>query len=311
MSIVRLYDNFSDAHAAMDELLESGFASNEITVVTSEKHKPEGDNTKGQVKVLGAAGAGAAIGGAAALLAGLTAIVLPGVGPVLAVGPLLGLGGAAFGFAIGGIIGALGELGVPKEEAEFYAEGVRRGSTMIVVKRDKDSADRARALEILERHNPVNMDQRLTEWREGGWTKFDPNAAPVSQDQNYLKEAKQEAARNEESSVGVQDNPLRAGQLPGMSGFESYEDAYLRHYQENLANAGQSFDFYRTAYRYGYDLAGDERYRDADWSLVDREVGRFWEHHQPGAWVVFRDAVRFAWDKVRTQDNREKVNPQH
>jgi len=62
---------------------------------------------------------------------------------------------------------------------------------------------------------------------------------------------------------------------------------------------GQDADEYGPAYRYGFALAGDERYRDADWQDVEPHARRAWEEQNPGTWEQFKDGVRNAWDRLR------------
>jgi len=104
---------------------------------------------------------------------------------VLAAGPLaaaLGaagastLVGAGIGAAAGGIIGALVGAGIPEADAGFYAEGVRRGGTLVLVKSSDDMAQRA--YDILRRYGAVDVDERSGSWRESGWSGFDSNAKP-------------------------------------------------------------------------------------------------------------------------------------
>src|SRR6185437_13482826 len=87
---------------------------------------------------------GAVLGGGAGLLAGLGMLAIPGVGPVVAAGwlvaTLAGAGaGAAVGAAAGGLVGSLTAAGVPEREAHVYAEGVRRGSSLVTVRAGPDS----------------------------------------------------------------------------------------------------------------------------------------------------------------------------
>ncbi|MFL5802542.1 MAG: hypothetical protein ACJ8CR_12485 [Roseiflexaceae bacterium] len=74
------------------------------------------------------------------------------------------------------MIGALVGLGIPQDEAENYAEGVRRGGTLVVLRTDDMTADGVR--DIFARHNPVDIKARTAEWRQEGWKCFDPNAEP-------------------------------------------------------------------------------------------------------------------------------------
>ncbi len=126
-----------------------------------------------------AGGAGATIGtilgGGAGLLAGLGLLAIPGVGPIVAAGWLVAtITGAGVGAAGGGILGSLVGAGVPEEHAHVYAEGVRRGGTLVTVR--ADDAQRGTIEQIMNRYTPVDPDARAAEYRAGGWSRFDENA---------------------------------------------------------------------------------------------------------------------------------------
>ena len=122
------------------------------------------------------AGIGAGVGGAAGLLAGLGLLAIPGLGPVVAAGWLAATAvGAAAGAATGGIVGALTEAGVSKDEAPLYAEGVRRGGTLVSAR--VSDADRAR-LDAILNQSAVNLRDRSAAWQKSGWTTFDPASKP-------------------------------------------------------------------------------------------------------------------------------------
>jgi len=121
------------------------------------------------------------------LLVGVGALAIPGIGPVLAAGPLaaaLGtagastLVGAGVGAATGGLIGGLIGLGIPEEDANMYAEGVRRGGTLVTAQVADNLADRAAA--IMQREGIVDLDAEGATWQQSGWKRFDPNAKPYS-----------------------------------------------------------------------------------------------------------------------------------
>jgi uncharacterized protein (TIGR02271 family) len=177
-TVIGLFDSTSEAREVVQELLNSGFRSDDISVVSRENG--EYVTERGEDRTSGAAmgaGAGAAVGGLGGLLVGLSALAIPGVGPVIAAGPLATtLAGAGIGAAAGGILGALTDLGVPEQEAHYYAEGVRRGGALVSVDADDNMAERA--AEIMGRYGAVDIDARVKHWREGGWTRFDPNTGP-------------------------------------------------------------------------------------------------------------------------------------
>jgi hypothetical protein len=92
------------------------------------------------------------------------------------------LAGAATGAAAGGILGALTDYGVSEEDAHVYSEGVRRGGTLVSV-RVSDEARAQMARDILNRHSPVDIPARRNVYREGGWTRYDPNAPGFTRDE--------------------------------------------------------------------------------------------------------------------------------
>ena len=131
------------------------------------------------------AGIGAAVGGAGGLLTGLGLLAIPGVGPVVAAGWLVATAagavtGAVVGGAAGGLVGSLTGAGVPAPDANFYAEGVRRGGALVTARVDDARASTAR--EIVQRYKLVDPALRAAAYRETGWTSFDPNAPAYTVD---------------------------------------------------------------------------------------------------------------------------------
>lgn len=179
-TIARMFDTSATAHAAVRDLEAAGFAHDDVTYMGNQDAAVANDSIRDSDSVTGAdsvgggtgAGTGATlgtvVGGGAGLLAGLGAIAIPGIGPVVAAGWLIAaLTGAGVGAAAGGLLGALTSSGLPEESASTYSEGLRRGGHLVVVRTDDVRAPEAER--ILEGHNPVDMDRREAEWREGGW----------------------------------------------------------------------------------------------------------------------------------------------
>jgi hypothetical protein len=190
VTILRLYDNYADAQKAVQGLETAGVPHSDISIVANNSdswygngkkvdrdHDGVDDRAEGAGK---GAGIGAGVGGAAGLLAGLGLLAIPGLGPVVAAGWLAATAvGAAAGAATGGIVGALTEAGVSKEDAPLYAEGVRRGGTLVSAK--VPDADRARLDAVLSQ-SAVNLQDRSAAWRKSGWQNFDPASKPYGAD---------------------------------------------------------------------------------------------------------------------------------
>lgn len=95
--------------------------------------------------------------------------------------------GAGVGAATGGLIGGLVGLGIPEEDANMYAEGIRRGSTLVTAKVADDMSDRA--AQIMQREGTVDLDTAGAAWRQSGWNGFDANAEPYSSETDDVRPA--------------------------------------------------------------------------------------------------------------------------
>lgn len=192
-TVVGMFDDLGDARQAVSELKNRGFQQNEVSLVANASaddyhghFDPQGrynaESSSGAGNTETGAGIGAILGGIAGLLAGLSLITIPGIGPIVGAGPVAStLMGAVAGGVVGGLFGALIDAGVPKEHAGYYSEGVRRGGTLVIVKTTAAQVDQA--TRILEQFNPVDVEQRVSSWRERGWSDYDPAAPPYNSSQ--------------------------------------------------------------------------------------------------------------------------------
>jgi hypothetical protein len=187
-TVTALYDRYDFAVSAVDALEAAGVPHSDISIVSNNvDNRYNGDRGTHTAEDAGkGAGIGAAVGGVGGLLTGLGLLAIPGVGPVVAAGWLIATAagavtGAVVGGAAGGLVGALTGAGVPEHDANFYAEGVRRGGTLVTARVDDARASIVR--EILQRYKLVDPAARGAAYREGGWTSFDPKAPPYTADQ--------------------------------------------------------------------------------------------------------------------------------
>jgi hypothetical protein len=119
------------------------------------------------------ASAGTVIGGGLGLLAGIGALAIPGVGPVVAAGWLVAtITGAGVGAGAGGLIGALTGAGVSRDESDTYAEAIRRGDTLVSARVDDARAGEVEA--IMDRHNPLDWQERRRSYASGAAGDADP-----------------------------------------------------------------------------------------------------------------------------------------
>lgn len=248
-TVVALYDNFEHANMAVRELVDNGFSRDDISLMAGDERGEYGrylgsdeyrnrDMSGGEASTGAGVGAGigATLGGIGGLLVGLGALVIPGIGPVVAAGPLsaalAGLAGAGAGALAGGItgglIGALVDVGVPEETAQYYSEGVRRGGTLLTVRTDDDMS--GRAVTIMNRHQPVDINSRAAMWRDEGWTGFHSDTdvtrdqessgsmrSVVDHDQHHDYETSRDYDRENIPTTGEGDSTHSTGGVMGSS----------------------------------------------------------------------------------------------
>ena len=185
-SITRLYDNRMHAEQAMQALRSAGLTDQQISIVAQRSSDdgtaidPDAVSDAGRGAMTGA-GVGGAVGAGAGLLAGVGLLAIPGIGPVVAAGWLaataLGaVAGAATGGAAGGLVGSLTGDGMSEADANVYAEGIRRGGSMVTARVPDDRENEVRR--ILDTYPSVEPIARGEEYRKGGWQRFDETAAP-------------------------------------------------------------------------------------------------------------------------------------
>jgi hypothetical protein len=199
MSVIisRLYDTPDDGRRAVARLEAADVLRDDISILANNADnwfEPEtnvaltegvGARAEGAVA---AAGIGAGLGGVAGLLAGLGLLAIPGLGPVVAAGWLAATAvGAAAGAATGEIVGIFTGAGMSESDAEFLAEGLRRGGTVVSV---RSPETKAATIEGIMAQSAVDPQQRRTAWQGQGWKAFDRNAKPLTAD-----EIRQERAR--------------------------------------------------------------------------------------------------------------------
>lgn len=187
-TISRSYRSYDTASRIVSQLEAIGVATADISIISGGADgRHDGERSMEQVGeeaadgAMAGAGVGAALGGAAGLLAGLGVLAIPGVGPALAAGWLATTAaGAAIGGATGGMLGALVDAGIPDSDAEYYAESVRRGHTLVVARPPADLE--ARAQEIMD-GDAVDIAATRDSWRNEGWRGFDPAAPALTREQ--------------------------------------------------------------------------------------------------------------------------------
>ena len=137
-AVYGIYATPATAEAAVDHLLARGFTNAAISVLLPDDESTRAfaheKSTKAPEGTATGATTGGVLGGTLGLLAGIGALAIPGVGPLIAAGPIMAtLAGVGVGGAVGGLLGALVGMGIPEYEAKRYEGAVKDGGTLLSV----------------------------------------------------------------------------------------------------------------------------------------------------------------------------------
>lgn len=180
-TIIRSYDSRDRALSVVDQLEAAGVPTEAVSVIIGPMAEVEQGADNG-------AEAGSVIGGGMGLLGALVTLPVPGIGPVLSVGWLLGGAavGAVAGAAAGSLIGALTAAGVDESDAQIFAEVVKRGGAIVAVRASE--RQEAVAAAVMASGSPLDPATQRKSYEAEGWTRFTEEA---------------EAARHRDNLSGV------------------------------------------------------------------------------------------------------------
>ena len=137
-AVFGIYATAGTAEAAVDHLIARGFTNSAISVLLPDDESTRAfaheKSTKAPEGAATGVTTGGVVGGTLGLLAGIGALAIPGVGPLIAAGPIMAaLAGLGVGGAVGGLVGALVGMGIPEYEAKRYEGAVKGGGTLLSV----------------------------------------------------------------------------------------------------------------------------------------------------------------------------------
>lgn len=293
-TVVGVFDYAHQSEEAIRELTAAGFRNEDISFAKlgPDSHRAEEmahDAAAGESAALGAAG-GAMIGGLGGLLLGLGLLAIPGLGPLAAAGPIVAaLTGAGVGAGVGGVTGAFMELGIPEEEALYYADEIRRGGSVVAVQAEEHRAWQAE--EVLRRHGAVDIERR----REG--TRSPANASP-----SMVREPAV-------ASSATLERPAVPSQIPSDDDTAAWDKEFLDHYKRNFGTADRTFDELQPAYEYGYHASSDPRFLEGDWEDTEANIRQDWSTRGHGAWDEVKDAVHCGWSCGRSRKSTMSLFP--
>ncbi len=162
-TVIGVFNQTEAAEKAVKALRDKGFTENEISIIAKDQGKTKTKTKKGDMEVGGDFGTneniadgtawGGALGGLAGILAGVGALAIPGIGPIVAAGPLAG---ALSGAVTGGVAGGLIDLGIPEDRGREYENKLKAGGILAVIETSDEKVNEAS--EILRRNGAQDVE---------------------------------------------------------------------------------------------------------------------------------------------------------
>jgi stress response protein YsnF len=200
-------------------------------------------------------------------------------------------------------------LEVVEEELEVGTQRVERGRMRIyskVTERQAEEQVRLRDETIRVQRRPVRRAVSTTDpdlFRERSYemTEIDEEAVINIRAQVFEEVVigKEVAEKIETIHQTLRRTDVEIEEVPGVRSFAEYGDEFRGYYTQRLAKSGLGYDKYSLAFRFGYGLAANEPFRSQPWETIEPDVRQLWEEKNPGTWGQLKDAVRFAWERVR------------
>jgi hypothetical protein len=152
-AVVGLFSDLKLAEQSVKQLRANGFSTEEINIISKDKHQSGQTTELTDDSIMDGTMTGGAIGGVGGLLLGAGALAIPGIGPIIAAGPIAA---TISGAISGGIAGGLIDWGIPSEKSEVYSDQVSSGSTLAVIKTTE--AKVAQAIQVLTTTGATNIE---------------------------------------------------------------------------------------------------------------------------------------------------------
>jgi uncharacterized protein (TIGR02271 family) len=211
---------------------------------------------------------------------------------------------------------AKGEVRIPVVEEQFQmsTRQVERGGVRLytrVTERPVEETVRLRDEAVHVERRPADRpasEADLAAAKEGTIEVTETDEEPVVRKQARVVEEVVVSKDVQEHTETVQDRvrrtevnvePLGAEHTTNSRDLAAYERDFRTHATTAFASRGQAYEHWAPAYRYGYELASDPRYRDRDWASIETEGRRDWEQRHQGSWEEFKEAIRYGWEKIR------------
>ncbi len=344
-TVVGLFETRDQAVKAVDALKKAGFAADDMSILMRDSGQAADvasdagvADSQGDAAAAGAVGGGL-LGGLAGLVLGAGALAIPGIGPIIAAGPIAAmLTGGALGAATGGIIGALTEAGVPKEEATHYQSGVERGGILLSVK--VPDGGEAKARDILKKGGLHDLEHHRAQWEKNPDHRYDIEASPAKSmaKSKTTKETTAMSGKHEESkgvvgtagggaagalagagigaavggpvgaAVGAGIGAVAGSAAGGAVDYAAHEPELRREYESSLTKSKKgstthSWDEVSPAYRYAWESHDQPEYKGKSYDQVSAHLKKNWTG--TGSYADYEPHVKAAWERRASQQIHE------
>jgi uncharacterized membrane protein len=310
-TVVGAFPSMAEAERVARDLEEMGIDKDEISVIAGNESGAHNEYLKKPASTGAAAASAASFGGGVGIVAGLIALAIPGVGPIIAGGALATvLTGLGVGAAAGGLIGAFTNMGVSHEEAPLYQEAVRRGGVVVAVHVSDPMEDDA--IRVMDEHGARDLNAEADAWRASGWKGAYSNPHPYPSDSGIASHVPTETVNTGE----VRSGDMRRSEVQRVA-----ESSKARSYQyDRTVASGEPYQNPVTpvgagttqagsnqfpvrrgpvhisdddpAYVFGNRWASDPNYNGRSWTDVESSLRSNWEAMGTGPWNTYRDRVR-------------------
>lgn len=203
-------------------------------------------------------------------------------------------------------------LPVIEEELRVGKRVVQRGGVRVytnVSERPVEEQIQLREERVSVERHPVDRpvtDADLRSFEQGSFEVTErAEEAVISKQARIVEEvvvSKQVAERTEAIRDTLRRTDVEVESIPPSGpSFDAYSTDFQQHFTTSFGSTGGTFEQYSPAYRYGLGLAADPRYRGVDWNTLEADARRSWEEREPGTWERFKDAIKYAWQKVQNK----------
>jgi uncharacterized membrane protein len=322
-TIAALYDELATAHDVVLSLSKSTyFPAEDISIISQDtdsryaRYVKELDlDDTPRTAASESATAGSAIGALVGLLLGASALLIPGVGPILALGPVgTALAGAGAGAVLGGLTGALVGMGIDERDAKLYTDAVRHGATLVLL-RSPDTYIH-KAVQIMREGDPIDIEARAAGWSRRAWIG-DEITSPETPSQlgaasstppRYdtlpeleLRDELPELDLGAPSAEQAPSGPVRAYAHPPTIIPYALEEDFRRHLRDHppADDATPRYEDYEDAYALGAWLGHQQQTR---WDALQAHAQRLWAdqyNKRDEAWDQVEARVHYAWHRSK------------